>query len=49
MQPQYSVLTSPSGNKDIKQGDTLNNVVPDRSNANTPNAGGRILNFANLT
>jgi large repetitive protein len=49
VQQQYSVKTSPLGNKDIKQGDSLTNVVP---NATGPDVsiqpGGQVLNFRNL-
>src|SRR5262249_25696445 len=49
VQQQYSVRTSPLGNKDIKEGDSLTNVVPN-SNASAflpVQPGGQVLNFAN--
>ena len=50
VQPSYSVKQSPTGNKDVKQGDILTNVVSaDRTNPQTPTAGGRILQYANAT
>ena len=45
---QYTVRTSPLGNKDIKQGDSLTNIIPNRTNPLTPNTGGQVLNYANL-
>jgi uncharacterized repeat protein (TIGR01451 family) len=49
IQQDYSVKESPEGSKTIKQGDTLTNVIPDRSNPLTPNTGGQVLSYANLT
>ena len=49
IQQDYSVKESPAGSKTIKQGDSLTNIVPDRSNPLTPNTGGQVLSYADLS
>jgi large repetitive protein len=49
IQTAYTVKASPLGDKTIKQGDTLTNLIPDRTNAFSPNTGGRVLNYSDLS